>query len=596
VPKEFGTDGYTIDIKTMNASGVLLETISAMPFFLQKGGDFTLSGTATITQGDGVTGANIANGQTMNIFLGSPMTGPTEKTLTFTGSNTAAYSFTGLTAGEYFMFTDPTITLTQAVGGAADFEGLMMPEPIRLSANTVKNLTIKRQDAGIGTAVTIKLTGDFSTNSAADDVDIFANSPSGYRMKTAGDVSSVTNSMVATLYLPDGRWNVGMGPAMPKGPMAGPPSMPDWMPPMPVGVEISGATVKENSGTANDGIIVFNIATQQKQNLYGKVVDGTGAGIADTEVYGFNPNGGFGGANTKTDTNGVFTLKITNTGNFKVGAHKPGLPAGSELTVDVRADGVYYNDSKVTTSTQFQLKLKKPSYTISGSVLNADSKAMAYSPVWAYQTNGSGNTQAMTDASGNYILYVDNGVWQVRADAPGMGSVQYDLPITINGASQSNINLKPATDTTWVTISGTVTINNATQQYMPIRAVEFSSAGVPLGREYSSNTDSSGAYTINVPGGADASAYKYYRVDIWTQSYGEVERTGTDDVANSPANTKMNNSNKTNVDITVAAAALKTVVVNFTNGSDYASNSGFLKIDGMSFTGAIPKTTTNCKN
>jgi len=101
-------------------------------------------------------------------------------------------------------------------------------------------------------------------------------------------------------------------------------------------VEISGATVKENSGAPNDGIITFNIASQVKQNLYGKVVDGTGAGIADTEVYGFNPNGGFGGANTKTDTNGVFTLKITNTGNFKVGAHKPGLPAGSELTVDVR--------------------------------------------------------------------------------------------------------------------------------------------------------------------------------------------------------------------------------------------------------------------
>ena len=142
VPKEFGTDGYTIDIKTKNASGVVLETISSMSFYLQKGGDITLSGTVTITQGDGATGVNIANGQTMNIFLGSPMTGPTEKALTFTGGNTAAYSFTGLSSGEYFMFTDPTVTLTQAVGGAADFEGLMMPEPIRLSANTVKNLTI----------------------------------------------------------------------------------------------------------------------------------------------------------------------------------------------------------------------------------------------------------------------------------------------------------------------------------------------------------------------------------------------------------------------------------------------------------------------
>jgi len=42
-----------------------------------------------------------------------------------------------------------------------------------------------------------------------------------------------------TLYLTNGHWMVGMGPAAPKGPMAGPPKMPDWMPPMNIDVDIN---------------------------------------------------------------------------------------------------------------------------------------------------------------------------------------------------------------------------------------------------------------------------------------------------------------------------------------------------------------------
>jgi len=529
VPKEFGTDGYTVDIKTMNADGVLLENISTMPFYLNQGGALTISGTVSIKAGNN-SALIPANGQTLTIYLGSPMTGPMETDITFDGSSSSGtYSFSSLSAGEYHFFTEPNITLT--IGETAyEFEGIMMPEPMWITASETKDLNVTKMDADSGTEVTISLTGDFTTDSVADDVDIFASSPSGFRVKTLSSVGDVTDS-TSVLYLSDGHWMIGIGPAMPKGSMSGPPKMPDWMPPMSIDVNISSGIISETSGTADDDIIEFSISGQSKQDILGQVVDGSNVGIANAEVWASNPMGGFGGSNTKTDASGNFTLKVSNLGFYQVSAHKQGLPESQGKTIDVRAGGVYLGETKITTNSDFQIKIKKPAYTISGKVLNSNSKAVAYAPVWAYQITGWGHAETMTDSSGNYILYVDNGAWIIETDAMGVGWIQYDLSVVINGASQSNINLKPSTDEVWVDISGNVNISSI-QQYMPIRAVEYDVNGNYLGREYNSMTDSSGDYTITVKGIASGS--RYYRVDLWTPDYGEVERT-TDDVDNSPA-------------------------------------------------------------
>ena len=74
VPKEFGTDGYTVDIKTKSPAGVLLETVETMPFYITQAGTNTITGT--------VTAASATTG-TMSVYLCSPMTGPMEKELNF---------------------------------------------------------------------------------------------------------------------------------------------------------------------------------------------------------------------------------------------------------------------------------------------------------------------------------------------------------------------------------------------------------------------------------------------------------------------------------------------------------------------------------
>ncbi|MBL7022099.1 carboxypeptidase regulatory-like domain-containing protein [Patescibacteria group bacterium] len=568
-PKGYETDGYLTSIRTKNTSGVLLEAFNSMPFFITGGGTNTISG--TITAAGATTG-------TSYVYLGSPMTGPMETQIDFStnGNGTADYAFSNLPDGEYYLFTSPDMTIN-----SVNYYGKSNPEPVQVSGGSTvdKDFTLVAEDAGSVYTLTVQLSGNFATGGTNDAIDIFAGSPNGFRVKTVnpntddaavGDDSldNVQGDYITkyNFYLPDGDWMVGVGPAMPQGPMAGPPPMPDWMPPMPIQVRVSGGGVSivETSGTPNDGTVIINLGTQSVKTVTGTVIDGSGNGIANAEVYAYQPMGGFGGAHTETAGDGTFTLKVPVTGMYSVGAFKMGMPDAKEQAVDVQT-----NVSGIT------LKMKKPAYTISGKVTNGAGTGIAYAPVWAYQTSGWGHANTNTDASGNYILYVDNGTWNVETDAPGVGWLEYGSSVTINGASQGSINLQPDASVTYYTISGNVTINSTAQAYMPIRAVKMDANGNYQGKEYGSSTDSAGNYTISAPAGI-------YRVDIWTPDYGEVQRTDADDYASNPANTNLTSGNKTGVNIVVAAADLNAVTVAFTNG--VAGQEGFLHVEGIDIT------------
>ena len=585
VPRGPETGGYTVDMKTLDASGNLLENISGMPFFISEGGDKTLTVTVNgVTSGD--------NGD-VYVFLGSPMTGPMEKKVTFTDATTVDAVFSNLPAGEYHLFTEPMFTL-----GVNDYAGKSMPEPITIGNNpNTKTITLAKEAAGAGKkTVTVNITGVFGT----DDIDVFAGSSSTFKVKTL--VNAGTNP-TATLYLPDGDWMVGMGPAMPKGPMSGPPPMPDWMPPMPINVKItgSGAVAQENSGTANDGTLAITVGMANK-NIIGYVMDNTGNAIADADVWAYQPMGTAMGSNTRTDRDGKFTLKVADNGTYTVGTFKPGLPNVPEKTVTVvtqtevvdanaTAD-VYINGNLVTdvVANRFVIKIKKPEYTISGKVTNG-TNAMSYAPVWAYQENGYGHADTMTDATGNYIIYVDNGTWTVNAHIPGYGDAS-PTTVVVNGSDITQ-NIVPDTSLTYYTISGTVgidtdgtysTVEDASE-YLPIRAVKYNAQGVYLGNEYGAMTDENGNYSISVPAGI-------YRVDIWTPEYGEVDinnldddntlnEVADDDYVNNPANVNVTAGNVANADIIFVQGDLKTITLSFANA--VAGQEGFLNFEGVSF-------------
>ena len=73
--------------------------------------------------------------------------------------------------------------------------------------------------------LTVYITGTFAAG--GEDIDVWAGGPNAFTVETTTLTGAVTNEEI-TLYLPgNGFYNVGMGPAMPKGPMMGPPPMPD---------------------------------------------------------------------------------------------------------------------------------------------------------------------------------------------------------------------------------------------------------------------------------------------------------------------------------------------------------------------------------
>ncbi|RLF08340.1 MAG: hypothetical protein DRJ60_00620, partial [Thermoprotei archaeon] len=581
IPKGFDTPGYTVGIKILKADGTLSEDIgTTMPFFIIQSGDFTLGGAITLSEAPGAQ-------STMELCLGSPITGPMCQNITFGDSDTQKnYSFTGLNSGDYFLFTDPIITLN-----GKDYQGISVPEPIYLTESiSDKNLTFNKITSTGRAEVTVQISGTFNN----EGIDVFAGGPSAFFVKTKTLNGTIPSDSPDTtiLYLDNGDWMVGMGPAMPKGPMAGPPPMPDWIPPMPIKIVVSGCpsscSITEygpsniTGGNTQDGIVSFDIK-EANLEVRGKVTkeDGT-TGIPNAEVYAYQPGSKTGiGGHATTDSSGNFVLKLSDTDTYKIGAFKPGLPSTFERTIRVEEDSdaddgnstcdVYLDSTLVTDSNPLILKLQRPDYTISGKVTDG-TDPVAYAPVWADRIDGPGHADAMTDSSGNYIIYVGPGTWQLMAYVPGFGDIGPEI-VVITDSSETK-NLAPATNIQMYQISGNVTIAGQPRANEPIRAVKFDAQGNYLGQEFSSQTDSQGNYTISVPPG-------YYRVDIWTPEYGEIEALpqGGDQFEDSPASLQVTNSNVSNVNINIQSDNLQTVTISFTNGSSYQGRSAFVDIE-----------------
>lgn len=573
VPRGFDSNGYTVDVKTKNASGVLLESLTSFPFFINEGGSYSLSGT--------ITAAGATGGST-TVYLSSPMTGPMENTVTFS-SGSASYSFTGLKEGDYYIHTEPSISLT---GG--DYIGYMTPDPayvrstssICSSATCTKNFSFTKQDTSTAYQITVNIVANFSGMSGNDlNVDIWAGGSGGHSIKTAtlnavnytAGIPYQTNVYVAGA----GEWWIGMGPAMPHGTMMmGPAPTPSWMPPGDQRVNIS-------SGTAfgNVGAVTFTVTAASNQ-IVGYVVDSSGAAIANVEVEAHRTQGGFGmPSHAKTDNNGKFTLKTT-TGIYEVNAWMPGLPWSPGKVVEVRADtdsgatdgnstADIYKDNGATKvvdltsgynssspEAELLVKLNKASTTISGKLLDDSGSSVAYAPVWAYNRTTGMNMPSGTDSSGNYTIYVENGTWYVEAFIPGIGDVSYsNNPVSVSGSSKSDVNIRPSV-TNLAIITGTVSIAGSTFSNASVWVDGTDSSGYHY--HNNTNTNSSGQYRLRVPGGTG------YTLHCWTSNYGELDPITLGAITAGATYTGGTNY----TDFTVSSASMHTLTLNFTNNTN----------------------------
>ena len=531
--------GYQVDIltKTSATGGRTLETLKSMPFFIKAAGTSTLTGSLQVKN---AAGANVAVDADIPLFLSSPMTGPLKALVDFDvgdgGSKT--YAFSNLPTGMYMLGTEPI----QTISGTDYYTNLSpIPQSIEITAGTTtKNIIFQAQSSTNKPNLRVLITGTFTN----EQIDIFAGGPSGFAVKTVALDGTYTIAAPSdnTVYLPGlGTFMVGMGPTMPKGPQqAGPPPMPNWMPPQSIEVTASGSgpnwTWKDYDGAATDdanatdGIITLGVTTANK-TISGHVYGPTGTtGIQNAEVFAYSPVGGMG-SHATSDANGAFTLKVTD-GSYQVGAFISGMPPSPETSVEVKTVAsvtTIYANGVATSDVILRIQNPESMYTISGKVTDG-TNVIKDASVYARRTDGPGNVGTKTDSMGKYILYVQAGTWTVGAFLPQYGNLT-EQTVTVTTASEADIDFA-ATTTNYNTVSDRVYKDvNADGNYDADTDTLIANAHVDFvnsttGYTNTAITDSNGLYKTNLPDGT-------YTATAWSPDTGKIPPqtvTVTDDI------------------------------------------------------------------
>ncbi len=567
IPKGIDGSGYSLDIKSRNSSGTLLESFSANPVYINGG----TTGGGSTTQIRGTVSGNGGNLQGVNIHLMSPQTGPLDAA---TDSN-GLYTFTDIPVGsqfltnnfgggsEYYLFTDPFINPT---GTSTAFFGSTMPTPVQATSTSLLTRDFSLTATSSAVNFTVNLTALAATFSASETVDVFAGGPGQFVVRTVTPGASLlTNATLTTIPIPqtNGSWGIGIGPAMPKGTgggFSGPPPSPNWSPPAPIQVTVSGcpsacATAVSGTATSSNN---FTIATAG-QTITGTLKDGSGNTIANAMVFAYSGSNGTG-SSAQTSTAGVFTIKVA-AGSYVVGAFSPGMGKSREIPVVIDSSNNMFVDGATTGVTTFTLKMSKPGYTITGQVTDG-TNAVGNAPVFAYRTDGPGRADAMSDSStGNYTIYVDSGTWKVNSFIPGFGPMT-EQTVTISGANKSDINFAPSSSASFSLYTGNIydDANNnnifATSTEGIVGAV-IRLSGASGVNEAVSGAD--GAFSVRVPSGIG-----YTITDIFHPSYGRIAPLNS---AGTAIGSLSLNASSTNNYIKVPVRNTVTVSIKDSNGT-----------------------------
>lgn len=512
IPKDGSTNGYTVDVKTFDGTTVL-ESFTSQAFHISAGGSNALVVAVN---------ASGASSGTSTVILFSPLNGPQQKVTSAFAGGVATATFTGLVSGSYELFTPPIISL-----GGTDYIGRATPTSVFLTGNTTTTATLTFTSTVALTSVTVQVTGPSGKN-----IDVFANSGDTFVVKSTSTTGSAQN---VVLKLSNGTWYVGVGPQIPKGYFEGKPPAPDFVLPQPVQVTVSGSSVLESSGTANDGTIVVTLGSAALK-LTGTVKDGNAKAVVGAEVFAFSPLGGFG-THGSTDAGGNFSLSV-GAGVYQVGVFAHGLPPASETVVEVKSNGTMVVNGQTVTSVA--LKLIKPERTIGGQVLDQDNNAVQDAGVYAYcdpsvSANacfGPGDhTYSPTGSDGSYTLYVKSGTWKVGAFMPGFGSLP-EVQKVVTSSDITGLNFSPSTNTTFNTIAGTVckddhASGNATtcgSGDTKLSGVFVRAVGASSGNQTVTAQD--GTYTVKIPSGT-------YGVEAFDPTLGRLKPLSNVDASSS---------------------------------------------------------------
>ncbi len=294
------------------------------------------------------------------------------------------------------------------------------------------------------------------------------------------------------------------------------------------------------------------------QDQTGAAITGSGGGPAP--CLSIKRSGsemmGPGGQGVCATTDGVYVLKV---------------PAGS-FSITVMMPGMGMNESPVTvlstdTTVSKTIVVSRATTYITGTVTDPDTFPIQGVNVMAQGSNGS-FSQALTNSSGVYTMYVSPGLYQLNAFAPGYGqlAVQNVTVLASPGFATQNYTIDSIL---FKTISGRVFTDAnsdgvyATSTDTTYEGVYLNAYGNGGGNQAMSRSD--GIYTLRVPAAAG------YTVEAWSKTTGFIG-TSTANATNNVINKNFIVAAQGTLQITVSNANLYGVTQMF--ASAYSTSTG----------------------
>ena len=209
-------------------------------------------------------------------------------------------------------------------------------------------------------------------------------------------------------------------------------------------------------------------------------------------VFAYQPNGGKG-TGAQVTASSTFTLNVSK-GVWKIGVGGDNMPFPVEVQVDVDDTYEIADPPKGPT-----IIIAPPSDFMEGYVKDAAGNGLSGVSLYAWLEGGPGNGNARTDSQGYYKMYVAPGAnYHVGANSQSYGFLGEQSNIAVTSSTHPTVNFTVSSSDNY-TISGTVTKGGTGLQQAFVFITE-GERGAMLG---SGGTDSSGAYSARVSGGAN---------------------------------------------------------------------------------------------
>ncbi len=196
---------------------------------------------------------------------------------------------------------------------------------------------------------------------------------------------------------------------------------------------------------------------------------------------------------TMVDGVKVYQMKVP-AGSFVIQLMMPG--GFKEYPVNISAD----TNSKT-------IIIQQSTTYITGTITDPDGFAINGASVMAQGSNGT-FSQALTNTSGVYTLYVPVGTYRVEAFAPGYGPLGY-LTVSITAGTNATGKNFAITASSFKTIKGQV--HTGATNYEGVHMQAFGASG-----QNSTMTRSDGTYTLRVPVGTG------YTINAWSETMGFI--------------------------------------------------------------------------